>query len=83
MTMGGPNPGLWGDSVRRALNQNDGDGARAHEASAEQSRLDDAELREFERSGVYGEIPQARETSNARQSSRLRSIVDRILRRSA
>jgi len=83
MTMGGPNPGLWGDSVRRALNQSDGDDARAHESSAEQHRLDDAELQEFERSGVYGEAPQARETPDARQSSRLRRIVDRMFHRSA
>jgi hypothetical protein len=82
MGFGGPNPGVWGESVRKALNPDEERSAHAHEAGAEQQMLDTAELQELERSEFYAEAPQARETPEARQPSRLRSILARILRRS-
>ena len=75
MALGGPNPGIWGESVRKALNPSDD--ADKHEASVEQALLDKAELRELERSELYGETPQAA------QPSRLRTILNRVFRRSA
>jgi hypothetical protein len=83
MAFGGPNPGIWGDSVRKALNPNEERGAHEHEAGAKQLLLDKAELRELERSGVYGEPPPAQETPQARQPSRLRSLLARVFRRPA
>lgn len=77
MAFGGPNPGIWGDSVRKALNPSEERDAHEHEASVEQALLDKAELRELERSGSYGETPQAR------QPSRLRGIFARMFGRSA
>jgi hypothetical protein len=73
----GPNPGIWGESVRKALNPSEERDADEHEASVEQALLDEAELRQLERSELYGETPRAR------QPSRLRNIVDRLFRRSA
>jgi hypothetical protein len=83
MAFGGPNPGIWGDSVRKALNPNEERDAGDHQTGAEQMLLDKAELRELERSELYDETPQARETPEARQPSRLRSILARIFRGSA
>jgi len=76
MAFGGPNPGIWGESVRKALNHSEERDAREHEAGVDQALLDKAELRELERSELYGETPQAR------QPSRLRSLLDRVFRRS-
>jgi len=78
MAMGGPNPGIWGESVRKALNATGERDAHEQEAGVEQALLDKAELRELERSELYGETPQA-----ARQPSRLRCFLDRVFRRSA
>ncbi len=83
MTFGGPNPGIWGDSVRKALNPGGERDAHEHMASDEQALLDTEELREVERSELDGGTPQAGETPLAPQPSRLRSIVARIFRRSA
>lgn len=77
MALGGSNPGIWGESVRKALNPSDERHAHEHEASVEQALLDTAELQELERAELYGETPQAR------QPSRLRSILARMLRRPA
>ena len=72
-----PNPPIWGESVRKALNPGEERDVQEHEADVEQALLDKAELRQLERSELYGETPQAR------QPSRLRSILDRLFRRSA
>ena len=77
-----PGPGIWADSVRKTLNPNEERAARARETGAEQAKLDKAELRELELSGVYGQTPEADETQ-APQPSRLRSALARIFRRSA
>jgi len=77
MAMGGPNPGIWGESVRKALNASGERDAHEQEAGVEQALLDKAELRELERSELYGETPQAREPSL------LRRILDRMFGRSA
>jgi hypothetical protein len=69
----GPNP-IAAEAARKALTP-DQRAADAHDASVERARLDQAELRELERSELYGETPQAR------QPSRLRSILDRLFRR--
>jgi hypothetical protein len=61
MGFGGPNPGIWGESVRKALNPSDEQDAHDHEVGSEQALLDQAELRELERTGLYGEAPQASE----------------------
>ena len=81
MTIGGP--GIWGDSVRKALNPNEERGAREHETGAEQALLDKEELLELELSGVYGRTPKIEETTQASQPGRLRSAIARIFRRSA
>jgi hypothetical protein len=81
MTIGGP--GLWGDSVRKALNPNEERAARAHEIGAEQALRDKEELRELELSGAYSQTPLFRETTEDRQPSRIRSALARIFRRSA
>jgi len=70
-----PNPGIWGESVRKALNPSAERDANEHEADVDQALLDKAELQELERSELYGETPPARHTS------RLRSILDRMVRR--
>ena len=75
-------PGIWADSVRKALNPNEERAARAHETGAEQAELDEADLRELELSGVYGQTPAAREATRPTQPSRLRSALARIFRRS-
>jgi hypothetical protein len=72
MGIGGPNPGIWGEAVRKALNPDeDGD------ANAERALLDTAELRELERSELYGETPEVPE------ASRRRRFLDWLFRRSA
>jgi len=76
MTGTGPNP-ISAEAARKALNPDQERAAHAHDAGVEQAQLDLAELRELERSELYGETPQAR------QPSRLRSILDRLFRRSA
>jgi hypothetical protein len=77
MAMGGPNPGIWGESVRKALNPSAERDAHEQEANVEQALLAKGELRELERSELYGETPRSR------QPSRLRRILDWIFRRSA
>jgi len=79
----GPNPGIWADAVRKALNPNGERAARAHETGAEQAELDKAELREVELSGVYTETPQPREATQSRLTPRLRNAIARIFRRSS
>lgn len=71
----GPNP-IWAETVRKAFRP-DQELADELEASVEQAQLDKAELRELEGSELYGEI------SQAPQPSRLRTILGRLLRRSA
>jgi hypothetical protein len=84
MTLGGgPNPGIWGDSVRKALNPNDEHGARVQAAGAEQQLLDKAELREIELSTVYGGTAQAPEVARTDQPPRPRGFLARLFRRSA
>ena len=72
-----PNPPIWGESVRKALNPSQERDAHEHEVGVKHALLDKAELRQLERSELYGETPQAR------QPSRLRTILDRLFRRSA
>jgi hypothetical protein len=72
--MATPNPVIWGESVRKALDPGAERDANEHEAGDQQALLDKAELRELERSELYGETPRPR------QSSRLRSILDRVFR---
>ena len=76
------NPGIWADSVRKALSPNDERGARKHRTDAEQAQLDKPELRELELSGVYGQTPAAREATEPTHASRLQSALARIFRRS-
>ena len=77
MTGTGPNP-ISAEAARKALNPDQERAARAHDAGVEQAQLDLAELRELERSELYGETPRA-----ARQPSRLRMILHRLFGRSA
>jgi len=79
----GPNPGIWADAVRKALNPNDERAARAHETGAEQSLLDKAELREVELADVYDPTPHVHGTAQASRPSRLRSAIAKIFRRAA
>jgi hypothetical protein len=69
---GGP---IWGESVRKSLNASQDRDAQEHEASAARALLDEAELRELERSEVYGEAPPSP------QPTRRRSLFDRLFRR--
>jgi hypothetical protein len=69
------NPGIWGEAVRKALNPDAERVANEHDAGVERALLDKAELQELERSNLYREPPPARQTS------RRRSILDRIVRR--
>ena len=71
----GPNP-IWAETVRRAFSA-DQAAAIQHDADVEQSELDKAELQEMERSELYGEA------APRPQQSRLRSVLDRLLRRSS
>jgi hypothetical protein len=77
MAFGGPNPGIWGESVRKALVTDDEHNAREQSLSVEQATLDKAELQEFERSGSFGEGPDVQ----ARPLSPLRRLFGRLLRR--
>ena len=77
MGFNSPNPGIWGESVRTALNPGEERNAHEHEAGVEQRLLDEAELQELERSELYDETPEAP------QASRLRRILDRVFRRAA
>src|SRR6476660_6558769 len=75
-------PGIWADSVRKALDPSAERAARAHETDAEQAELDNAELRELELSGVYGDTPPVREAPEPTEPRRLRSAFARIFGRS-
>jgi hypothetical protein len=70
----GPNP-ISAEAARKALNPDQERVAHAHDVAGEQAKLDEADLRELERSELYGETPRTR------QRSRLRSIIDRVRRR--
>jgi hypothetical protein len=77
MAFGSGNPGIWGESVRKALNTDEERNAQRKQASAGQALLDTAELQDLERAELYGGTPRTR------QPSRLWTILDRIFRRSA
>jgi hypothetical protein len=77
MAFGGPNPGIWGESVRKALVTDDEHNAREHSLSVEQATLDKAELQEFERSGAFGEAAPV----DVRPPSRLRTLLGRLFHR--
>ena len=77
MAFGGQNPGIWGESVRKALVTDDQRNARERVLSVEQATLDKAELQEFEGSGSFGEPVQVQ----ARTPSRLRTLLGRLFRR--
>jgi len=77
MGIGGPNPGIWGEAARKALNSSQEAAAQEHEASAERALLDTAELREVERSELYGQTPDVHVTP-----SRRRRLIDWLFRRS-
>lgn len=76
MAFGGNNPGIWGESVRKALNPGEERGARDQRTSAEQTRLDKADLLGLEQTGVFGEPP------DAPQALRPRGFLARLFRRS-
>jgi hypothetical protein len=76
MGISGPGP-IGAESARKALNPDQERAVHEREASVERAQLDKAELRELERSEPYGE------TTQDRPPSRLRSILDRLFRRSA
>ena len=69
----GPNP-ISAEAARKALNPDQEGAANEHEADADQALLDKAELQELERSELYGETPRSG------QPSRLRTILDRLVR---
>jgi hypothetical protein len=76
MGLGGPpNPGIWGEAVRGALNASQDAAAQGHEASAQRAALDEAELRELEGVELYGG------KAEAPLPARRRSLLDRLLRR--
>jgi hypothetical protein len=79
MAMGGPNPGLWGDSVRNALNPDEKRDANDNKTGAERALLDKADLQELERTGVYGETPEAAQPPRRRALG----FLAQIFRRSA
>ena len=74
MTATGPSP-ISAEAARKALNPDQERTAHARDAGVEQAQLDKTELRELERSELYGK------TSQIRRPSRLRSILDRLFRR--
>jgi hypothetical protein len=71
------NPGLWGETVRKALNPGEERAARDQRTGAEQSRLDKEDLLGLEQTGVYGELPEAP------QPARPRGFFARLFRRTA
>ena len=71
------NPGLWGVSVRKALNPGEERAARDQRTGAEQARLDKADLLGLEQTGVFGESP------DVPQAPRPRGFLARLFRRSA
>ena len=75
MGLGGP-PGIWGEATRKALSSGQEAAAREHEASAERAVLDTAELRDLERSELYGGTHDVQVTR-----SRRRRLLDWLLRR--
>ena len=76
MAFGGPNPGIWGDSVRKALNHGEDLASDEHAASEKLAKLDAADLRELELSGSYGE------THRDDVPTPRRGILSRLFRRS-
>ena len=76
MTSGGPDL-IAAEAARKALSAGQEQAAHAREAGIERAQLDRAELRELERSELYAATPRPS------RPSRLRTIVDRLLRRSA
>jgi hypothetical protein len=71
----GPNP-ISAEAARKALSPDPEGAAHADDSGVEQAQLDKAELRELERTELYGETPEAV------QPARRRSFLDRLLRRS-
>jgi hypothetical protein len=77
MTLGGPNPAISGEAIRRALGPELEAAADQRTTSDERADLDVAELRALERSEYYGEAetvepaPQPRRGWLARLFSRL------------
>jgi hypothetical protein len=69
--VGGPNPGITGEAIRKAL------GPEEHGRDEDRAALDEAELRELERSEYYPEEPAAVQPgTNAPWS-----LLDRLFRR--
>jgi hypothetical protein len=83
MAFGGQNPGIWGESVRKALNSDEERHAHDNEAGAERALLDTAELRDMERSEFYGETRPVSAPAPVSQSSGLRGFLARLFGRSA
>ena len=76
MTGSGPNPGISGEAIRKALGPEQGAAANQHQASEERAALDEAELRALERVEYYGETPTPEPGPTPR-----RSLLDRLLGR--
>ena len=69
--VGGPNPGITGEAIRKAL------GPEEHGRDDGRPALDQAELRELERTEYYREEPAAVQAS----ATVPRSLLDRLFRR--
>jgi hypothetical protein len=69
--VGGPNPGITGEAIRKAL------GPEEHGRDDDRAALDEAELRDLERSEYYSEEPAAVPPS----ATAPRSLLDRLFRR--
>ena len=69
--VGGPNPGITGEAIRKAL------GPEEHGRDDDRAALDQAELRELERTEYYREEPAAVQPS----ATAPRSLLDRLFRR--
>jgi hypothetical protein len=55
MALGGPNPAISGEAIRRALGPGQEAAAKQQTTSEERAELDAAELRELERAEYYPE----------------------------
>jgi hypothetical protein len=71
----GTNPSISGDAIRKALGPDDPEGP-----SARQTSLDEADLRELERTEYYQAGPAVPEAASATTPTR-RTLLDRLLRR--
>ena len=76
---GGPNPAIWADAAGKALGESQTHAADAHDLSAEQAILDEAELHDLEHAEYY---PAPAPPPAVPPSPAPRSLLDRLLGRS-